>query len=426
MIGTAHASPLDQQPIGGAVGGIPIRRLYYLDPNLVDHSGHYFNYCAQAIREVKRRGIPVSIYARRTCTVTCEGLQPAAVFSYDIFKEAGRDPQVWAIENFHALNQAFLADLCRIDTANFGPSDLLFFPTLNQNQLYGIALWLGRIPAERRPAVAVLLRYLTPEMDYVKARANREVLGLFFRYAAQAVVAAQPRTFFCADTREMCEAFQPLLGQPVIELPVALEPPPAGASSHRARGERPNVVYLGHASPLKGFHLLPEIIQQCGPLTPRPHFLIQAQNAGQGPLAPVTQWLVRQAAAGVRVVDGTLSPDAYYRLMAEADIILLPYSQSYYGHCSSGVFAEAAAQGKVIVVPSGTVAARQAREFELGAVVASAWTAAALAGAVAAAVRDWSQLHGRALAAAPRFRTAQSVETFWDRLLEVVPAAKTS
>jgi hypothetical protein len=110
-------------------------------------------------------------------------------------------------------------------------------------------------------------------------------------------------------------------------------------------------------------------------------------------------------------------------MLADADIVLLPYSPSFYGRCSSGVFAEAAALGKVMVVLEGTVAARQAREFDLGVVAASAWTGAALAEAVGTAVRDRVRLQAQATAAAARFRSEQSVENFWSRLLAALPEA---
>jgi glycosyltransferase involved in cell wall biosynthesis len=398
-----------------------MRHLHILDPQLLDEGGHYLNYCSLAVREASRRGIPVSIYARRECRIECEGLRPLPVFSHDIFKEAGRDPLVWPIENFQALNHAFLGDLSQIDLSRFSADDLLFFPSLNQNQLYGVALWLARIPAPRRPAVAVLLRYLTHEMDYVKGRANHAMLAHYFRYAARALCGVQSRTFFCADTREMCEAFQSVLGCPVLEVPVAMDPPPAVESG--PGGARPNVTYLGHTSQLKGFHLLPEIIRGALKLDPRPRFTVQIQNGHQHGFDPLLQWFRKQPASEIGVVEGALSPGEYYRLMAEADIVLLPYSPSYYGRCSSGVFAEAAALGKVIVVPDGTVAARQGREYDLGISVASSWTGTALAEAVGEAVRGRMQLRAKAAAAAARFRTEQSVENFWSRLLSAVREA---
>ncbi len=397
-----------------------MRHVHILDPQLLDQGGHYLNYCTLAVRELQRREIPVSIHARRGCQVTCEGLVPGAVFSHDIFKEIGRDPQVWALENFHAVNQAFAADLARVDTSLMSADDLLFFPSLNQNQLYGLALWLARIPAARRPAVAVLLRYLTHEMDYVKGRANHGMLAHLFRYAAQALLATQARTVFCADTREMCEAFHGVLGCPVIEVPVAMDPPARVAPVARESG-RPNVVYLGHMSQLKGFHLVPDIILRCLSTQPRPRFTVQIQNRTQRGFESHVQWFDRQPSSEVHLVAGALSPEEYYRLMIDADIVLLPYRPTYYGHCSSGVFAEAAALGKVIVVPEGTVAARQAREGDLGVVVASAWTAPALAEAVSRAVMELPQLQEKARLAADRFRREQSASTFWSRILAALP-----
>jgi glycosyltransferase involved in cell wall biosynthesis len=219
----------------------------------------------------------------------------------------------------------------------------------------------------------------------------------------------------------MCEAFQSVLGCPVLEVPVAMDPPPAVESG--PGGARPNVTYLGHTSQLKGFHLLPEIIRGALKFDPRPRFTVQIQNGQQHGFDPLLQWFKKQPASEIGVVEGALSPGEYYRLMAEADIVLLPYSPSYYGRCSSGVFAEAAALGKVIVVPDGTVAARQGREYDLGISVASSWTGTALAEAVGEAVRGRMQLRAKAAAAAARFRTEQSVENFWSRLLSAVREA---
>ncbi len=396
-----------------------MRHLHILDPQLVDEGGHYLNYCTLAVREMRRRSVPVSIYARRDCRVVCDGVRPVPVFTHDIFTEVGRDPVVWPIENFQALNHAFIADLNRIDVSSFQAGDVLFFPSLNQNQLYGVALWLSRIPAPQRPAVVVLLRYLTHEMDYVKGRANHDMLGHYFRFAARALRTSQPRTLFCADTREMCDAFQAVLGIPVLEMPVAMDPPEI--PERGGIGQNPNVTFLGHASQLKGFHLLPEIIRGCVKLAPRPLFTVQIQSGNHRGLEPLLQWFKQQPSSIVKTIDGAQSPEAYYELMASADVVLLPYAPTFYGRCSSGVFAEAASLGKVIVVPEGTVAARQSRESGLGVVVATSWTGQALAEAVGQAVREHPYLQAKAKAAAARFRSEQSVETFWNRVVSAIP-----
>jgi glycosyltransferase involved in cell wall biosynthesis len=255
-------------------------------------------------------------------------------------------------------------------------------------------------------------------MDYNKARPNVELLSHFYRYGALALTKVQPRTVFCADTKEMAAAFGSMIGREVVEVSVAMEPPRNGPLVPHRLSEHPVVVYQGHMSQLKGFHLLPETILTCSKqISSRPHFVVQVQSRAQTKLLPVVQWLERQPASHVRLVEGALSAEEYFEMMQQAEIVLLPYSLSYYGHCSSGVFAEAAALGKVIVVPEGTVAARQGREFDLGVVAAKTWNGAGLAEAIAEALRRWEELQAKALAGAEAFRRSQSVETFWESLL---------
>ena len=401
-----------------------MRHVHLCDPQLQNAGGHYLNHDAQLVRELQQRGLPVTIYARRGCTVTCEGLTPEPVFSHDIFQEAASDPQVWAIENFNTINQAFLADLLQISPERFSSDDLVYFPNLLQNQMHAVAMWLGRLPPERRPTVAIMLRYLNHAMDYVQARANKELIALYYRYAARALYSVQPRTIICADTRELALAYQKIMAVPVLELPNPMDVSALLTdSATRAPSARPTIVYQGHTSPLRGLHFLPEIIEHCAKLQPRPRFVIQVQSreaALSSQLGPALERLDRLAGDDVRIVNGVLSPTEYFSLLGEADIVLLPYSPTFYGHGSSGVFTEAASLGKVIVVSPGTVPARQGREFNLGVVTAEKWTPAAMAAAVAATLRDLPALQTRATAAAPKFRTEQCAKILWQKLFAAV------
>jgi glycosyltransferase involved in cell wall biosynthesis len=288
-------------------------------------------------------------------------------------------------------------------------------------------MWLGRFPADRRPAVAIMLRYLNHAMDYVQARANKDLIALYYRYAARALLAAQPRSVICADTRELATAYQQITGVPVLELPNPMDVSELLVSAvPRAADSRPTVVYQGHTSALRGLHFLPEIIERCAKLQPRPRFVVQVQNresAASNQLGPTVARLDALAGEDVRIVNGALSSADYFSLLTGADVVLLPYSPTFYGHGSSGVFTEAASIGKVIVASPGTVPARQGREYALGVVAAAKWTPAAMADAVATALRDLSALRTKAEAAAPKFRAEQCARVLWDRVFAaIVPA----
>jgi glycosyltransferase involved in cell wall biosynthesis len=381
----------------------------------------------QLTRDLLRRNIPVIIYGRIGATVTCDGIAVQPLFTKDIFTELATDPQVWAIENFHAVNEAFFSDLNRLPIDQFSAEDLLYFPNLLQNQLYAISRWLGRIPVERRPAVCIMLRYLNHAMEYVLSRANKDLITLYYRFAAQRLVAVQPRTRICADTHELTVAYTQMIGFPVLELPNPMDVSFLIANKPSAPvscGASPLIVYQGHTSPLRGFHFLPEIIERCAHLSPRPRFLIQIQNTentlSMG-LCDSVKRLEKLQGPHVELVYGALEMSAYYDMLSRADVILLPYSPSFYGHGSSGVFTESASVGKVVVVSPETVPSRQGKEFNLGVVTASKWDPSAMAEAVAQALRNLASLQAKAQAGAPAYRAQQCAAVLWDRVLAALP-----
>src|SRR5580700_1390844 len=209
-----------------------MRRIHICDPQLFGLGGHYLNHDAQLVRELQRRNLPVSLYARRGCALVCEGLTPVPAFSHDIFQEAAvTDPETWAIENFHAVNHAFLSDLRQISPARFSADELVYFPNLLQNQLYAVAQWVDRLPPRQRPAVAVMLRFLNHRMLYMQARAHSDLLPLYYRFGAATLARVQPRSFLCADTRELAAAYQKITGRPVLELPNPMDVSPLAERS---------------------------------------------------------------------------------------------------------------------------------------------------------------------------------------------------
>jgi hypothetical protein len=404
-----------------------MRKIYIFDPQLHGTGGHYLNHDTQLTRDLLRRNIPVYIYGRMGAAVTCEGIAVQPLFTHDIFTEMAVDPQVWAMESFSAVNEAFLTDLNKIPFDQFTTDDLLYFPNLLQNQLYALARWLSQISAERRPAVGIMLRWLNHAMDYVQTRANKDLIALYYRFAAQRLVSVQPRTRICADTRELAAAYTQIIGLQVLELPNPMDvsllivnkpsaPVPPGAS--------PLIVYQGHTSPTRGFHFLPEIIERCAHLSPRPKFLIQikiTQNIKSMGLHDSIKRLEKLRGTQVELVYGTLDIPAYYDMLSRADVILLPYSPSFYGHGSSGVFTESVSVGKVVVVSPGTVPARQGKEFDLGVVTASKWEPAAMAKAVAHALQNLASLQAKAQAGAQAYRSEQCARVLWDRVLAALP-----
>lgn len=396
-----------------------------MDPQLQGLGGHYLVHDQQLLGELRRRGVPATVYSRRGSTLTeCAGAQVLPVFSLEIFQEAAADAQTWPIENFQTINTAFLADLLRIPPDRFTSSDLVYFPNILQNQIYGVVQWLSRLPEGRRPMVAILLRYLNHAMDYVSARANKELIPLFYRYACRELLRVQPRSLICADTRELAKAYEQMTELRVLELPNPMDVSALlDGAAQRPQNSRPVVIYQGHTSPLRGFHFVPEIIAHTRAHPSRPRFAVQVQNAdrvdGMG-LRPAYDALLSLQGPDVALLQGALSNKDYYEMLLSGDIVLLPYTPSFYGAGSSGVFSEAASLGKVVVVCDGTVPARQGREGSLGVVVAKDWTAKAMAEAVGEALTRLPELRHAAQAGAAAYRAENCAQTLWDRVLKAL------
>jgi glycosyltransferase involved in cell wall biosynthesis len=393
-------------------------RVHIFDPqlNLVD--GHYAAYDAAVAAELRRRGIETRIYgtSRQRCSIPSQ-LEAEPVFSRGMFEEVGTDPLTWALENFVQLGYEFHSDLTKLGSERFNGGDLAFFPNIIQYQINGVRDWILDLPPERRPAVVLKPSYLTYAMPYLQRRPNKEMIPLLYRFSMRQLAGAHPRTWICSDTEEMVKQFATLSELPIhlLPLPLIMERRPMEPKDH----SRIDVVYLGHASMLKGFHLLADVVRRVVAAKNGPHFVIQSH--GEAALCDALQEALSDVPPDeVTVIRGTIDADAYGRLLHMADIVLLPYAREFYGWASSGIFSEAMSLGKVTVVTEGTWAAQQLDKFRGGGVTFKRLDADSVAEAVRGAVRALPQLNERAAQAASAWRQHHCAASFADKLLAMV------
>jgi len=120
------------------------------------------------------------------------------------------------------------------------------------------------------------------------------------------------------------------------------------------------VAILGGTRREKGSHLIPEIIRACRPLV-QLEFVVQLTNNTL--TAVEVETLARIAdEPDVSVIREAMSLAEYESALNGADTALFPYEIIPYRKRISGVFAEAAAYGKPVVVTPGTWMAGQSRQ----------------------------------------------------------------
>ncbi|MEI7932128.1 MAG: glycosyltransferase, partial [Alphaproteobacteria bacterium] len=363
-------------------------RVHYFDPQLGAVDGHYVTYDSAVVAELGRRGVAYSVYgAAERKAEEAEPFEVIPTFHRQVFDEVGRDAATWALENFAVLNEAFHADLARLDPGQFEAGDIAFFPNILQNQIDGIRRWILGLPEERRPAVVLKPSYPTNLLPYMNGRSNKDSTAVLFRFAVQRLVTDHPRAAICTDTEEMVEIFERM-----TSVRVALMPLPLGISCAVQPSEpRDRLVcaYVGFGSAEKGFHRLPGVISQLTDLQPSLRFQIQV-HGGPEFCGPVEAELRAMDPDFVEVTSGAVDREAYLDLLRKADIVLLPYEPQMYAWASSGIFVEALSLGKVVIVPEGTWMSRQGARFEAGFQTVRDLSPEALSSAVRLAVAQFA------------------------------------
>jgi glycosyltransferase involved in cell wall biosynthesis len=389
-----------------------------LDPQLEGVGGHYFTLDTLLAEECRNRNIPVEVYGRVGSNIESLHAEFKPVFRYNIFDEMKTSTSFGVFENLYLMNQLFFEDLQKIDIEKISANTIVYFPNLIQNQLDSIADWIVSIPELKRPSVVITLRWLNSRLAYNADRGYEKAIEFIYALGIRKLKTRHARTYFFSDTQTLAAKYAEISGIEVLVHPV---PQADCGDINEAEPEvipsKISVVYLGTASPIRGFHLLPRIIRQVLSETDNVKFVIQ--NPKDNPVEPVrlaADAIKNMAGEFVTVLDQTLSVDDYQKVLNEADIILLPYDQKFYEYGSSGVFTEAACLGKIIITTAGTVQEQVAKQNGLACIVTNIFEAYTFAEGIKMAVMNFPEYRKIANFSAKKFRSENSPKSFWDNI----------
>ena len=279
-----------------------------------------------------------------------------------------------------------------IDTAGFGPEDHLVFPSLDARLGRALLEILAERGLEALPALHLRLMYT----ETTGSAGALDYQGLVERIAATGQLG--DRLSLHCETQAHAERLSRRLGAPVgvAPFPAAALPPPTG-------DDRLTVGYFGEARAEKGFDLLEPIVaafeQRHPDLADRVAWRFHA--GGETIEAAAARDVVRaapRAVGDVRYRFGALSPQAYERMRADADIVLAPQDPDVYAERGSGVAQEALAGARPLVCLAGSSLAQ-----EPGAAVAAADSVDGLADALASIIRTPGPWFDQARAGAAAF-----------------------
>jgi glycosyltransferase involved in cell wall biosynthesis len=332
-------------------------RFFLADPSLLSVSGHCWSYLRSLAQPVQKFGYePVFLGNRAVDAPLREERSVWPLFQNWCDTRFGTADRTFA--RHHKAILTDLREITRIFSVN--RSDVFFINTLRHWSMAAVVDWLERLQASQRPWVVLVLHFTAfPDPD-----APSESLK-FFQFAFQRIETSKvrDRILLMADSEELIDEYRGINNR----LTFALAPIPHAPARRPIAPRTPcalNVGYVGEARENKGFHLLPYVVNCASRsrLADRIRFHIHAYSSE--PHSPYhRQVLPRLVRPNVELYRDQLSDDEYEDLLSRLEIVLFPYTRDNYHAQTSGIFSEAMALGKTVIVPRGTWMARQAAQF---------------------------------------------------------------
>lgn len=395
-------------------------QLILAEPGLENATGHYFAHARVITEECERRGlaldvlVPDSVDPAVAAALPCRPVFRVPLHAQPRMRQAAYllAASVWAAGQYRR-------DFAGALDGHVGAGDLLLLNTVTISVLDGVAGWLASRPKDQRPATAVMLRFGPEEglpklvLPHLSRRLYRRALDRLHRHLGS-------RLLLATDTRLIGADFERLIGRTVAAIPLPLVVP-AAIPPRDAR--RPvHFVFLGAATPEKGFHLLPDALEAM--LAKFPDDLVATVQVARPrtSYAPLVARL-KAMAPRVNVIEGALDDTRFQGLLSEADAVLLPYDPIVFAKRSSQILAEAAALGRPVIVIAESFLDREMRSTGIVGIAAAAFTAEALTDAMAGFIVDRPRLVSAAWEACPAQRQRHDSRGFIDRLLAFVAGA---
>ncbi len=360
-------------------------------------------------RRALRAGLPPAVFRALRALTRRPRPQIAAVPSMPADPLALWLARAGAAAEFGHMS-AFQRDLMRLlCLAGAGRDDHIFMPTAHARELLAIRRVLSALPEGAAPTFHLEFRHAldvgatpdNPDFEHPYVTGHRAYFDFYRRELPYS------RVRLYTDTDELSEAYREFSGLEFTTLPIPFR---THLVTERPRepGRPLCIAFFGDVRDEKRFYWLPDLVDALADYLAagKVRFLVQATLV-QPEWNPAShRALLRlkgMPSEDVRLVglDGPLSPEDYYRLFGEADVLLCAYDPFAYSRRSSGTLTEAVAAGIPTVVPRGTWLERQQ---PAGAGESCADLASFLQ-AVRRICDDYPRYHERARAARERWLT---------------------
>jgi len=391
-------------------------RLFIVEFDLGNLSSHFFNQVLGFKLAAEELGLLPCVFLPKN--VDASLAIPLAGHAVIDFAPLVARPPDRELDGFADGDRGLRSLWAAMEAMAVSSRDIVLISSGRPGVIYSLGAWLGRLEREKRPAV--FLRFY--DYDFLHPETERSGgRDRMLRFAAQdlALRPGQDRVFFTVNNGKAVMPLARLCGRRVFQFPLPKyygETPDAG----EARAHAP-VIYV-HLNARCGV-MLDKIQSVVGTILdkqPQVKFLLKycGHARSPDPHGGLNASLVER---GVELVPTELSYSKYLATIARSDIVLLPYDVTEYATLVSGVFAEGAAFGKVIVYPGNSWMAEQVAAGRAAGVGFARTNEQDIGAAVLRALASLPQLSKAAREQAPAFRKEHSCRSNLELMLGLAP-----
>jgi len=335
--------------------------------------GHYLEYVKSIIDPIATNGRTALVLVNQEADTEVMNSVPAQkVFRHEIWNilpRIHRIPRVGRWLNTVVENvRFFLRIRWVLNERRIDSEWLIFCDMVCHNQILAWSWWHRSLPRRKRPLLVLLFRYSTDWFYYWYGESSSQ--RAFKGYEA---LSTQGLVHFASDSARLALEYARLTNLPIEVLPI----PHTTHSFHGGKSKpaaKPEgclrMVSIGGARDEKGIMEILQAIEKLSESGEIEKFEFAIQTTGA---TECTQALVKhlqgKKLTRVRFIAKRLSTEEYYRLLSAADVVLLPYWREIYVSRTSGIFAEAVAAGKPVIVTEDTWMSDQLENYGGGVFV---------------------------------------------------------
>ncbi len=362
------------------------KRFFIFDPCFGSLTGHWENYCKRLYQELKNRGYTPLVFGQKNFDKRIVGpLNFEGVFEASPFLPARNMLDLKKISNL------FLDDFEKIDANRFQDGDIFIFHSIYPNYFSAIIDWTKEIaskkrvvstfffqfpPSNRRSEIGFLKNLYfklrrkfagedssSPELEW----ADNNQVRFYQRTIPNLKKLVGKSHLLMASTDVLSRNFSALFGLKVYYLPMPGEDlSDIIARSKQASQSKKQITigYFGHASLEKGGQFLADLVEKTNQNYRNIDFILHINPNGE--TENYLAYFKNKNHPNIKCHYGHLSQDNMMELVAQVDIVLMPYSPIKYATTPSAIFTEAMPLEKVFVMPVDTWAYKEAVKYHAG------------------------------------------------------------